>query len=117
MNNRPINSLRRSPALASILLASAMSGMPALGQQEQIRERRNAPNEVLAPPPRHQRFRQPSDEAQRQAFRDFYRKYGTHFDIDRLDAAEAKRARRHARDLEWARRGARTQLATPRKKD
>lgn len=95
--NRPIRTLRSSFAAATML--ALFSGLPPLGQQEQLRAQANQPGDVLAPPPQ-RRGRRPTEH-----------------DMARINAAEQKRARRFARDLEWARRGARTQLATPRKKD
>lgn len=94
--------------LASLVLLAAAAALPDLGQQRTLRPRPNVPGEPMAPPA-------PSPFGSLTARERRYHDMKTQFDIDRIDAAEAKRARRHARDLENERRGSRRQLATPRK--
>lgn len=72
---------------AALAVLAAAAALPPLGQQTQIRQRRNAPGEVLAPPPRvvKQKRRQ--------------------IDVDRMDAAEAKRQRKNLNRITCAQAG------------
>lgn len=60
--------LKRSTT-ARLALAAAILAMPDLGQQTHLAARRNAANEVLAPPVRPQRKRTPSQALQGRAER------------------------------------------------
>lgn len=109
----PMRVARRNLAAASLLGMAAMLSMPPLGQQEQIRTRRNKPDEVLAPPPPPPPRERGLSRAERRA--QARRFAPTQFDLDRLDAAEAKRARKAAHTASCVAAGATQQLATPRK--
>lgn len=85
----------------AIAAVAAMLSMPPLGQQEQIRDRRNAPGERLLPPP----------PPRKKRARDF-----TPLDLERIAMAEAKRERRGIRNSRNLAAGCARQTATPRDK-